>query len=168
MRLDLGGSGKGHVADLVADVLAGARRWAIDAGGDVRVGGTAGPQVVEVAHPFDPAERAGRFLVASSAVATSAIHARAWVRDDGRPAHHLLDPSTGEPAWTGIVAATALAPTVVEAETYAKVAVLGGPDRARKILRGRGGLFVDADGAVEHVGTGSAPLSRPLSARRSR
>jgi thiamine biosynthesis lipoprotein len=156
VRLDLGGTGKGHVADLVAELLAGARRWAIDAGGDVGVGGTAGPQIVEVAHPFDPAVRAGRFLVASGAVATSAIHARAWVRDDGRPAHHLLDPSTGEPVWSGVVAATALAPTVLEAETLAKAAVLSGPERGRRLLRRRGGLLVDADGRVEHVGTRSA------------
>jgi thiamine biosynthesis lipoprotein len=156
LRLDLGGTGKGHVADLVAEVLAGARRWAIDAGGDVGVGGTAGPQIVEVAHPFDPAERASRFLVGSGAVATSAIHARAWVRDDGRPAHHLLDPSTGEPVWSGVVAATALAPTVLEAETLAKAAVLSGPERGRTLLRRRGGLLVDGDGNVEHVGTRSA------------
>ena len=28
---------------------------------------------------------------------------------DGRFAHHLIDPSTGEPAWTGLVAVTAVA-----------------------------------------------------------
>ena len=156
LRLDLGGTGKGHAADLVAELLTGAKRWAIDAGGDVRVGGTAGPQVVEVAHPFDDARRAGRFLVGSGAVATSSIRTRAWVRDDGRPAHHLLDPSTGEPVWSGVAAATALAPTVLEAETLAKVAVLSGPDAGRRALRRRGGLLVLDDGTVEHIGTRSA------------
>jgi len=33
------------------------------------------------------------------------------VDDDARPAHHLLDPRTGRPAYTGVVQATALAPT---------------------------------------------------------
>ncbi|HWT91934.1 MAG TPA: FAD:protein FMN transferase, partial [Solirubrobacteraceae bacterium] len=122
MRLDLGGSGKGHAADLVADeVLAGARRWAIDAGGDLRVGGTdAAEQTIEVEHPF-AAQPAARLSVRSGAVATSATHARAW--DGG---HHLLDPATKRPANTGVTSATAIATTVLEAETRAKVALLSG------------------------------------------
>ncbi len=52
---------------------------------------------------------------------------RLWRAPDGTPRHHLLDPSTLEPAWTGIVGATALAPTAVEAEALAKAALLSGP-----------------------------------------
>jgi hypothetical protein len=39
-------------------------------------------------------------------VATSGIGRRSWLDADGRPAHHLLDPSTGSPAFTGIVQET--------------------------------------------------------------
>ena len=119
LRLDLGGSGKGHVADLVAAILVHTRRWAIDCGGDVRVGGVV-EQEVHVALPSggDP----HRLTLIRGAVATSAIHARAWAGG-----HHLLDPATGEPAWTGVVQATATAERTLEAETLAKMAVLGGP-----------------------------------------
>jgi thiamine biosynthesis lipoprotein len=144
LRLDLGGTGKGHVADLATAVLDGADRWAIDCGGDLRVGGTV-PQEVHVAHPLDDSTIA-RLTLTAGAVATSAIHARAWLDPDGTPRHHLLDPATGEPAWTGLIAATALAPTVLEAETLAKTALLSGPGHARRLLTHRGGLLVDGDG----------------------
>jgi thiamine biosynthesis lipoprotein len=79
-----------------------------------------------------------------TAIATSSVARRAWRGGDGAPRHHLLDPSTGRPAWTGLLAATALAPTALEAETLAKVALLQGSDDALV----HGGLLVRADGEV--------------------
>ena len=125
LRLDLGGTGKGHVADIVAGLLGHTRRWAVDCGGDVRVGGVVEQEVV-IAHPLGG--EAGRLTVRRCAVATSAVHTRAW--DGG---HHLIDPSTGSPAFTGVIAATATANTTIEAETKAKTALLGGPDLANAL-----------------------------------
>jgi thiamine biosynthesis lipoprotein len=136
LRLDLGGSGKGHVADLVARILTHTPRWAIDCGGDVRVGGV-GPQEVLVTGPFQGEPE--RLQVERAAVATSAVHARAW-----QGGHHLLDPATGEPVWTGVVQATAVATRTLEAETLAKMAVLGGPDLADELAT----LWVREDGEV--------------------
>jgi FAD:protein FMN transferase len=148
LRLDLGGSGKGHVADLVADRLAPFARWVVDCGGDIRVGGV---QEVEVAHPLRD-EPAAQTIVDDGAVATSSVIARAWTTPDGRRAHHLLDPSTGQPVWTGVLTATALAPTALEAETLAKTALLRGADDARSVLEPHGGLLVHEDGRVEAIG----------------
>jgi FAD:protein FMN transferase len=78
--------------------------------------------------------------------------ARAWTTPDGRRAHHLLDPSTGQPVWTGLLTATALAPTALEAETLAKTALLRGADDARCGLERHGGLIVHEDGHVEAIG----------------
>ena len=96
LRLDLGGSGKGHVADRVAALLAPARSWVVDCGGDVRLGGT---HEVHVAHPLG-GPPAARLTLADAAVATSSVVRRAWRGDDGAPRHHLLDPATGAPAWS--------------------------------------------------------------------
>jgi thiamine biosynthesis lipoprotein len=149
LRLDLGGSGKGHVADRVARLLDGSERFVVDCGGDVRVGGDGREQEVLAAHPFGG--MAGSFELTDGAVATSSVVARAWLDSNAQPAHHLIDPSTGAPAWAGLVAATAVAPTTLEAETLAKVAVLSGPRGARRVLAEHGGLFIHPDGTVEEV-----------------
>jgi len=147
LRLDLGGSGKGHVADLVARHFAATRGWVVDCGGDIRAGGT---REIQIAHPLLPYP-AATLTVHDGAVATSSVVARAWTRSDGGRAHHLLDPATGEPAWSGLLSATALAPTTLHAETLAKVALLRGPARARDALARHGGVIVHDGGAVERI-----------------
>jgi thiamine biosynthesis lipoprotein len=159
LRLDLGGSGKGFVADHVARRFERAGSWVVDAGGDVRAGGV---HDVLVAHPLDRSVVA-TLRIADGAVATSSIVRRAWRAADGRRAHHLLDPCTGAPVWTGLLAATALAPTTLEAETLSKVALLTGPSGARRALARHGGLVVHADGATERIG----PLPEPAVAGRA-
>ena len=73
-------------------------------------------------------------------------------RAAGRFAHHLLDPATGEPAWTGLVGVTALGSTALEAETLAKAALLSGPAAARAWLADHGGVLVHDSGESEQVG----------------
>lgn len=136
LRLDLGGSGKGHAADRVARLLSGADSWAIDCGGDLRVGGAGAPHEVLVAHPLGP-QPAARLRLSAGAVATSNVLARAWTVGDGNRAHHLLDPLTGRPVWTGILSATALGTTTVEVEALAKLALLWGAPRPPRPRRSR-------------------------------
>ncbi len=138
VQLDTGGTGKGLAADHLARMVGGTA----DCGGDVRV---VGGQDVNVIHPFS-GETCQVLRIRDGAVATSGIDRRNWMTDDG-PAHHLLDPSTGRPAWTGIVTATALAPTALEAEALAKAALLSG--HGRPLVHG--GVLVHDDGDVEVV-----------------
>ena len=77
------------------------------------------------------------FELRAGAVATSGIGRRALARRRRRPAHHLLDPATGRPAFTGVVQATALAPTAAEAEMRSKAALLSGPAARRSWLAAR-------------------------------
>jgi thiamine biosynthesis lipoprotein len=140
LALDTGGTGKGLAADHLARLVGGTA----DCGGDVRV---IGAQEVHVRHPLT-AETCERIVITDGAVATSGIDARLWHTTAGGYAHHLLDPGTGEPAWTGLISVTALAPTALEAEALAKAALLSG-DRRR--LR-HGGLLVHDDGDVETAG----------------
>ncbi len=150
LRLDGGGIVKGMFGDILASVLAGHACFCVDAAGDVRFGGTASaPRPIQVASPFD-ASILHVFELARGAAATSAIVKRRWTGPDGRPAHHLLDPATGQPAFTGVAQATALAATATEAEALSKAALLSGPDGARDWLR-HGGVVVGDDGAVELI-----------------
>jgi thiamine biosynthesis lipoprotein len=125
--------------------------FAVDAGGDLVLGGTSEtPRRVTVAHPLH--ERpAIEFDLAAGAVATSGIGTRIWRNRSGF-AHHLLDPATGRPAWTGVIQATAVAATGVEAETLAKTALLLGPERGLRVLEPAGGALVLDDGHVVMAG----------------
>lgn len=168
-QLDSGGLGKGLAADLAGELLTGqgvARRphgrsagplddlpaWIVDCGGDLRLGGTAGVlRTIEVADPFRPEVVLHRFQITRGAVATSGTTRRAWATTGpDATAHHLIDPRTGKPARTGVVQATALAPTALEAEVRAKTALLLGPVRARRALP-YGGAFVTTDGELHVV-----------------
>jgi thiamine biosynthesis lipoprotein len=158
VRLDSGGIAKGLFADLIADALADHPSFAVDCGGDLRVGGAAGiMRAVDVASPFDSSVL-HRFELAGAGVATSGIGKRSWLDSSGAPAHHLLDPATGRPAFTGIVQATAIAPTALTAEILAKAAVLSGPDLGRGWLR-YGGVLVYEDGGHERVDARRSPVS---------
>ena len=151
VRLDLGGSAKGFAADRAAASLAGQGMFAMDAGGDIVFGGVSGiPRRVTVAHPFGD-RPALEFDLAAGAVATSGLGTRIWRTRSGF-AHHLLDPATGRPAWTGVIQATAVASTGVEAETLAKTALLLGPERGMRVLEPDGGALVLDDGQVMVAG----------------
>ncbi len=150
VRLDSGGVAKGLFGDVLGVALGGHEAFALDAAGDIVFGGTgrivralqvASPSGADVLHTFE---------LARGAVATSGITKRSWIDGRGRPAHHVLDPSTGQPAFTGVVQATALAPSGVEAEALAKAALLAGRQRATEWLR-HGGVVVYDDGGYAVV-----------------
>lgn len=152
VRIDTGGTGKGHAADLAGELLSGFETWAVDCGGDVKIGGTSGAErEVQVLGAFDDAQ-IETMTVRGGAVATSGLSSRIWRDAEGKSAHHLINPATGQPAFTGLVAATAAAPTAVEAETLAKMALLKGPDDAPTVLSRFGGITVDEAGTVERIG----------------
>lgn len=158
VEIDSGGIAKGLLADEVAATLAGFPAYAVDCCGDARIGGTTGrPRPVRVEDPFG--NGVVRSLeVGDGGVATSGITRRSWEGAGGAPAHHLLDPATGRPAFTGVVQATALAPSAFLADVHAKWALLSGPELAPSRLP-HGGVLVLADGSVETV-----PANTPIEA----
>lgn len=154
VMFDTGGTGKGLAADLLAKRLLGYSRFIVDCGGDIRIGGADAllhPYEVFAEHPLT-GERAHVLRLGRGGVATSGLNVRIWRDGDGRFAHHLLDPASGEPAWTGLIGATALGDTALAAETLSKAALLSGPEGGRRLLADRGGLLVHDSGRVELVG----------------
>jgi FAD:protein FMN transferase len=143
LHVDGGGIVKGLCADLVGEMLAAHDGYVVDCEGDLRVGGAGDRErMIEVKAPFNESVL-HEFAVTDGGIATSSITKRSWL-DRGRPAHHLLDPATGRPAYTGVVQVTALAPTALEGEALAKAALLSGPDGAPTWLR-HGGVVVFDD-----------------------
>jgi FAD:protein FMN transferase len=150
LMLDSGGLAKGLFADVLAEILSGHESFAVNCAGDLALGGCGGlERPIEVQSPFDGGTL-HTFEARRTGVATSGIGRRSWLDDHGAPAHHLLDPSSGRPAFTGIVQVTALAPSALLAEIHAKAALLDGPSRARSWLT-QGGLIVYDDGSHELI-----------------
>jgi thiamine biosynthesis lipoprotein len=150
VKLDGGGIVKGLLADVVGEMLQQHNSYLVDCEGDLRVGGSAGlERSVAVTAPLSQ-RVLHEFRLADGAVATTSITKRSWM-ERLKPLHHLLDPATGRPAFTGIVQATALAPTALEAEALTKAALLSGPQAAPGWLR-HGGLIVLDDGSHVVVG----------------
>jgi FAD:protein FMN transferase len=150
LELDLGGSAKGWAADVLGARLERHGRFAVDCGGDLRLAARRGsPWEVRVRHPLSGGV-AHTLYVRAGGVATSGIDGRLWRAPGGAFAHHLIDPGTGRPAWTGLLSVTAVASTALEAEALAKAALLSGPVDGRRLLRThRGGVLVHDDGTVD-------------------
>jgi thiamine biosynthesis lipoprotein len=150
LMLDGGGLAKGLFADVLGETLASHDSFAVNCAGDLLLGGSGSlTRPIEVESPFDR-RTLHTFELTHTGVATSGIGRRSWLDGDGLPAHHLLDPSTGRPAYTGVVQVTALAPTALAAEIKAKAALLGGP-RAAAAWLAHGGVIVFDDGSHQVV-----------------
>ena len=150
VMLDSGGIAKGMFADVIAEQLSRHPAFAVNCAGDLALGGSRGvPREIKVESPFD-GSTLHTFTSPRTGVATSGIGRRSWLGTDGLPAHHLLDPATGRPAFTGVVQVTALDPEALAAEVRAKAAILSGPARAGGWLT-HGGVIVFDDGSHQVV-----------------
>jgi thiamine biosynthesis lipoprotein len=154
-RLDLGGIGKGWAADRAAGLLQPLGPGMVGAGGDIRAwGDQPGAQpglgwLVAVDAPRQPGHDLAWLRVRAGAVATSTVLARRWAGG-----HHLMDPRTARPAATDLLSVTALAPTVVQAEVAAKVALILGREAGLEWLLAQPGVeAVLVDNAARLYGT---------------
>ena len=163
VMIDTGGTGKGLCADAVAIRLAGYTRFVVDCGGDIAVGGVGAqlrPYEIDIEHTLTR-RSIGSIKVARGGIATSGLNVRLWRREDGGYAHHLLDPSSRSPVWSGLIGATALGGSALEAETLTKMALLLGPEGARRVLAKRGGVVVHDNGEVEAIGCVAGQIAEP-------
>ena len=71
------------------------------------------------------------------AVTTSSVGVHAWVVD-GRPAHHLIDPVSGQPGGIGLLAVTVAGGDPAWAEVWSKTLFLAGRDGVAAAARARG------------------------------
>jgi len=168
LPLDLGGIGKGLAVrggrEILREAQAG-RSMLVEAGGDLATVGD-GPHRepgesrawrVAVESPLGGSGSAAVLDASDAAVATSSIRLRSWKAGE-RDVHHLIDPSTGEPAQGGIASVTVVADDPAWAEVWTKVIFLQGAARADDFVERRGlaALWVDLAGTV-HVSGAMAP-----------
>jgi FAD:protein FMN transferase len=153
--IDLGGIGKGLAVRWATDRIhrAGIHRYLLDAGGDIAARGAGpegGPWRVGIEDPAGGPEPIAVVSLQRGAIATSSIRRLRW-EVNGRVRHHLVDPSTGEPADGGLVAVTVAAADPAWAEVWSKSLFIAGRMRIAAQARARGlaAWWVDADGHLE-------------------
>jgi thiamine biosynthesis lipoprotein len=142
LRFDLGGVGKGWIADRALHLLSGWPSAVIDADGDLAISCAPGScWEIGIDDPRQPDSQLAllRFQVPPRGVpsrwglATSGISIHQWTVA-GVKTHHLIDPRTGLPAVTDIVQATVVAGSTLRAEALAKAAVIAGREAGFALL----------------------------------
>ena len=143
LLLDLGAVAKGLAVDVAARELKPFQDFAIDAGGDLYLGGCnpdGEPWSIGIRHPRKDRELIDSLRVSDQAVCTSGDYERVM------PAlrqHHILDPRTGVSPTT-VASATVVAPTALAADALATAAFVLGPADGLALLERHGveGLIV--------------------------
>jgi thiamine biosynthesis lipoprotein len=157
-HLDLGATAKALTADRAAQRAAAVTGSGVlvSLGGDLATAGPAPDGGWRIALADDHArpvtEENPAVAVTGGALATSGIRVRTW-RRAGRTLHHIVDPTTGEPADAVWRTVTAAAATCVDANTAATAAIVLG-ERAVDRLRPTGlpVRLVRLDGTVLRLG----------------
>lgn len=140
LTLDLGAVAKGLAVDAAARELAPFKDFAIDAGGDIYLGGVnpkGEPWTVGIRHPRRDNELIARLRVSNHAVCTSGDYERG---------EHILEPNSGAPAHA-VASATVVAPGAMLADALATAAFVMGPEDGIALLTRMGveGLIVTPD-----------------------
>ncbi|HEX5579450.1 MAG TPA: FAD:protein FMN transferase, partial [Candidatus Limnocylindria bacterium] len=143
--IDSGGLGKGlGLRWALAAALRGTSRLTgllLEAGGDVAaIGGPVpgGAWQVGIEDPAEPAQVLAVVTLRDAALATSSTSVRRWTGPTGQPVHHLIDPSTWQPADGGLLAVTVVHTDPAWAEIWSKAYFIAGAAAIGPEARARG------------------------------
>jgi len=141
LSIDLGGIGKGLAADIVATelVAGGARAAFVSLGGDIHACGEPAEVdgwPVSLVHPVT-GRQFDVHRLASGGLVMSTTRLRTW-RRGARTMHHIIDPRTGEPTDTDVLAVAVAAASAARAEALAKSAIVLGSIDGSTLLAAAG------------------------------
>ncbi len=153
MAIDLGGIAKGYAVDRAFDVLRslGHKNLIVNAGGDLRVGGTKNnqPWSIGIQNPREPQKILTRISVADMAVATSGDYEKFFIYQDKRY-HHIFNPRDGFPT-EGCQSVTIVTKDCITADALATAIFVLGPEKGYALCRKLDGvecLIVDREGKI--------------------
>jgi len=155
MQVDVGGIGKGYTADLVVEVMkqAGATAGVVALSGDIKTFGRMPDQerfVFGIQHPRkEQGEILGRIELENEAVSTAGDYQR-FIMKDGIRYHHILDPTTLQPA-RSCQSVTVIAKDGVMADGLDTGIFVMGPEKGLALIESLPeveGVIVNAQGKV--------------------
>ena len=155
--LDLGSAAKGWIADRMKDFLcsSGVRHAILSLGGNILcIGGKPDgtDYKIGIQYPEKDAQAlAARVAVRDASVVTSGVYERFFV-EDGVTYHHLLDPATGLPLDTGLLAVSVVGPCSAHCDALSTVCFALGAAEGKALIDGLDGyeaVFILADGTQQ-------------------
>ena len=153
VRINLGGIAKGYVVERGVDILRrnGVEHAIVTAGGDSRLLGDrrGRPFMIGIRDPRQDGEVAIRVPLEEEAISTSGDYER-YFEEDGIRYHHIIQPSTGEPAG-GVHSATVFGPDAVMTDALSTSVFVMGVDLGLRLIAGLPdyeSIVIDAEGRV--------------------
>jgi len=153
MAIDLGGIAKGYAVDKAFNVLRslGYKNLIVNAGGDLRVGGTKNnqPWSIGIQNPREPESILTRIPLFDVAVATSGDYQKFFTYQ-GKRYHHICNPKTGFPT-EGCQSVTIVTKDCIAADGLATAIFVLGPEKGYALCQKLDGvdcLIVDKEGKI--------------------
>lgn len=154
MMLDLGAVAKGYTSDRIADFLRekGVKSALLNLGGNIYALGSkpnGAKWTIGVADPINGGYL-GTLEAADAAVVTSGGYER-YFTVDGVDYCHIIDPSTGRPADSGLASVTVVGESGARCDALSTALFVMGLDRASEYWRAHGGfeaVFLTSDGEL--------------------
>lgn len=153
VRINLGGIAKGYVVERGVTILRNnsVQNGIVTAGGDSRLLGDrrGQPWMVGIRDPRNEGEVAISVPLEDEAISTSGDYERYFVEGDTRY-HHIIQPSTGEPAG-GVHSATVFGPDAVMTDALSTSVFVMGVDQGLRLvatLPDYESIVIDADGRI--------------------
>lgn len=150
---DLGGIAKGYAGDAVLDIYRknGIKSAFVNLGGNVVALGKKPDGSTWKIGIQNPRAENGKYLgivsVSDKAVVSSGDYERFFERD-GKRYHHILDPKTGYPADSGLIATTIVCGLSVDADALSTASFVLGLERGMKLVESIGeveAIFITKD-----------------------
>lgn len=138
LRIEFGGIGKGYLVDFIADGFGKKfENFWISAGGDIFISGKDNGVnwKIGVQHPVEADKDVAEIELKNEklCLATSGIVKRRGGEGE-LEWHHIIDPRTGLPAKNEILSVTAIAPSVLLADVYAKTILILGVEAGLEFI----------------------------------
>ena len=153
VRINLGGIAKGYVVERGVDILRrnGIENAIVTAGGDSRLLGDrrGRPFMIGIRDPRRDDEVAIQVPLEEEAISTSGDYER-FFDEDGIRYHHIIQPSTGEPAG-GVHSATVFGPDAVMTDALSTSVFVMGVDMGLRLIAGLPdyeSIVIDAEGRI--------------------
>jgi thiamine biosynthesis lipoprotein len=163
VELDLGGIAKGYAVDRAADTLreSGVTSAFITAGSSsiCAIGAPPGRTSwrVEISNPLDRSRKLDTLEIKDLSISTSGCGEKVFT-SAGKTYCHIMDPRIGRPI-EGLISATIITHSGIEAEAYSKALMVMGVEKARGFLKTRPDIRAILFYHQPEGGVGSARLN---------